>query len=107
MNPKNHEKGAPAAATVLFIIFRSFKNDFDFRSHFELKYLHFGTQKSILRRLGASLGRLGPSWGRLGDVLGASWKRLGPFWERLGRILAHLGTSWRVLGRHGTVLAPF
>ena len=70
-------------------------------------YLHFGTQKSILGRLGASLGRLGPSWGRIGDVLGASWKRLGPFWGRLGRILAHLGMSSRVLGRHGTVLAPF
>ena len=70
-------------------------------------YLHFGTQKSILGRLGASLGRLGPSWERLGGVLGASWGRLGPSWGPLGRILAHLGTSWRVLGRLGAVLAPF
>ena len=55
---------------------------------FDLSYLHFGTQKSILGRLGASLGRLGPSWERLGSILGASWARLGPSWKRLGRILA-------------------
>ena len=61
-----------------------------FDTIFILSYLHFGTQKSILGRLGASLGRLGPSWERLGGVLGASWGRLGGLF---GRILAHLGTS--------------
>ena len=84
------KKRAPAAATVLFSIFRFFKITSMFDAIFDLSYLHFGTQKSILGRLGASWERLGASWERLGPVLG----RLGPSWERLGSVLGVLGTSW-------------
>ena len=102
MKPKNREKGAPAAATVLFIIFRFFFNNFDSHAIFDLSYLHFGTQKSILNRLWGVLGRLGrvleASWwphegvlARLGGLLGASWRILA----RLGVSLNVLEPSWR------------
>ena len=54
-----------------------------FDAIFDLSYLHFGTQKSILRRLGASWERFGPSWERLGGILG----RLGVVLGRPGRVL--------------------
>ena len=101
------KKEPPLQPQCFLSYFGLFKITSIYAAIFDLSYLHLGTQKSILGRLGASLGRLGPSWERLGSILGASWARLGPSWGRLGRILAHLCTSWRVLGRLGAVLAPF
>ena len=99
MYPKNHEKRAPAAATVLPSIFRFFKITSIFDAIFDLSYLHFCTQKSILGPFGPSWERLGPSWERLGRVLG----RLGRVLARLGRVLGRLG---RVLGRKTTQDKP-
>ena len=101
------KKEPPLQPQCFLSYFGHFKITSIYAAIFDLSYLHLGTQKSILGRLGASLGRLGPSWERLGSILGASWARLGPTWGRLGRILAYLCTTWRVLERLGAVLAPF
>ena len=50
-----------------------------FNAIFDLSYLHFGTQKSILGRLGAPWERLGPSGAVLEGVLGHH----GPSWAHL------------------------
>ena len=103
--PQNHEKRAPAAATVLPSIFRFFNRTSIFDAIFDLSYLHFCDQKSILGRLGASWKRLG----RLGSVLAASWAVLGASWRVLGascgvllRLGGVLGASWSVLERKTT-----
>ena len=102
-NPKIIKNEPPLQPQCFLAYFGFFKITSIFDAIFDLSYLHFGTQKSILGRLGASLGRLGPSWERLGGVLGASWGRLGGFLRRLGSLLgrpgAIFGASWAVLGR--------
>ena len=85
MHPKNYEKRAPAAATVLPSICRFFKITSIFDAIFDLSYLHFGTQNSILERLGG--------------VLGASWEPLGGVLERPGSVLGSLGGLQGRLGR--------
>ena len=109
MYPKNHEKRAPAAATVLPSIFRFFKITSIFDAIFDLSYLHFGTKN----RSWGVLGRLGSVLGRLGSVLAASWAVLGASWRVLGascgvllRLGGVLGASWSVLERKTTSKKP-